>query len=174
MHPHSKNLFKRTFLIILLSFFIMHESNAQKFLAMDKSGSKRLRFYANDEINVRFKNEKSFRNGRIAMITDTSFFLNGSNIVLKDVDAILIRKKTGGHALLRNATYMLPIGGVFITGITAANSAINDHHPLVPKSIYYTAGGLALAGLMIYPLTFRVYRMKHHPLKIIDVSFSVQ
>ena len=163
---------QRTALYIVISFFFSYHATAQKYLAMDKSGAKRLRFYVNDEINVRLKNEKSFRNGNIAMITDTSFALNGSYIFLTDVDAILIRKKTGGHALLRNATYMLPIGGVFITAITAGNSAINDHEPLVPKSIFYTAGGLILAGLMIYPLTFRVYRMKHHPLKIIDVSFT--
>jgi hypothetical protein len=174
MRPLSKTLFRQSFLIMMLSFLIIHQSTAQKYLAMDKSSSKRLRYYLGDEINVRLKDEDFFRNGTIAAFTDTSFFLNGNYILLTDVDAILIRKHDGGHELLRKLTYMLPIGGVFIVGVTAANSAINHHEPLVPEKTFYIAGGMALTGLLIYPFTFRVYHMKRHPLKIIDISFSTK
>jgi hypothetical protein len=172
MHPYFTSLLKQLFLFILLSFSIIHQSAAQKYLSAYKSNGKNLRYYQGNEINVRLKEEDFFRNGIIAAFTDTSFFLNGEYIPLSEVDAILIRKEDGGHSLLRSMSYMLPIGGVFIIGVTALNSAINDHQPLVPEKIFYLAGGMALTGLLIYPLTFRVYHMKRHPLKIIDISFS--
>jgi hypothetical protein len=46
--------------MMLLFFSVMHESTAQKYLAMDKSSSKRLRYYQGDEINVRLKRRRFF------------------------------------------------------------------------------------------------------------------
>jgi hypothetical protein len=173
MSSFNKNVLSRAFLCMLLSFFIVHDSIAQKFLVMYKSGyTSRLRFYLDDEISVRLNKENFYRTGNIVAFTDSSFLLNGNYILLSDVDAILIKKNTGGRSLLRSLTYMLPIGAVFITGVTAANSLLNDHEPLVPDNIYYLAGGMVIAGLIIYPFTYRLYHMKHHPLSIIDISFS--
>lgn len=156
-----------------LLFLFPISALCQKFLALEKHGRiKRLRFYENDKINIRLNEEKFFRSGYIDAFTDTSFFLDGENISLKKIDAVLIRKTKGGHALLRQMVYFLPAGGVFILGLAAGNSVINNDYPLIPKSTYYVAGGMALAGMLLCPLTFRVYKIKNHPLKIIDVTIS--
>ncbi|MBK5285161.1 MAG: hypothetical protein JJE25_07130 [Bacteroidia bacterium] len=128
----------------------------------------------NDKINVRLNGEKIFRSGYIDEINDSSLFLDGDNIPLSKVNAILVDKNKSGSALLRSLSTMLPIGGAVIIGLAAANSVINNDYPLIPKNTYYVAGGMAAVGLLLYPFTFRVYRIKHHPLKIMDASISAQ
>jgi hypothetical protein len=160
-------------LVLSLLFLFPVAAFSQKFLALEKHGRiKRLRFFANDKINVRLKEESFFRSGYIDAFTDSSFFLDGENISLQRVDAVLVHKTKGGHALIRQLVYYLPAGGIFITGLAATNSVINNESPLVPKKTIYTASGMAVTGLLLYPLTFRVYRTKKHPLKIIDVTIS--
>ena len=154
-----------------LLFLFPETTFSRKFLALEKHGRiKRLRFFENDKINIRLQDENFFRSGYINEFTDTSFFLDGENISIKKIDAVRIHKTKGGHVLLRQMVFYLPAGGVFFFGITATNSLINDSEPLVPKNMYYSSAGMAAAGLLLYPLTFRVYRTKRHPLKIIDVS----
>ena len=167
---------KNFFLIFIFNtLLISFDVSAQKFLALEKHGRiKRLRFFENDKINIRLSGETFFRSGTVDAFTDTSFFLDGENISLKKIDAVLVRKTKGGHALLRQLVFYLPAGGAFFLGITAANSLINDSEPLVPKNMFFVTGGMAAAGLLLYPLTFRVYRTKNHPLKIIDVTISVR
>jgi len=159
--------------LFIVSFLICASASAQKFLAMDKSGKvKRLRFYVHDKINIRLKDETFFRKGNIDAIRDTSFIFDGSNIPLQRVDAILVYKNKGGHALLRQASIKLPFGAAFLLFITAANSLINSSYLLVPTRMYIITGGIAATGLLLYPLTFRVYRTEKHPLKIIDVTIT--
>jgi hypothetical protein len=161
-------------IVLLSSVFLFPEAvHSQKFLALEKHGRvKRLRFFVNDNISVRLNGEKFFRNGSIEEFTDSSFFLNGENILLKRINAVHVSKTKGGHALLRQLAFYLPAGGAFILGLAAANSAINNESPLLPKNTLYTAGGMVVTGLLLYPLTFRVYRTGRHPLKIIDVTIS--
>jgi hypothetical protein len=158
---------------LIFFLFISVEALSQKFLALEKRGRvNRLRFYAGEKINVRLSGENFYRSGFIDAFTDTSFFLDGENILVKKIEAVLVHKTRGGQALLRQLVFYLPAGGAFFLGITAANSAINDSAPLVPESMYYTAGSMAAAGLLLYPLTFRVYKTKNHPLRIIDVTIT--
>ena len=163
------------FIFLCLLFFLPASTFSQKFLALEKHGRvKRLRFFVNDKISIRVSEETFFRSGYIDSFTDTSFFLDGENIPLAKIEAVLVNKSKGGHALLRQLVFYLRAGGIFFVGITAANSLINDSNPLVPKNMFYAAGGMAVAGLLIYPLTLRVYRTKRHPLKIIDVTITPQ
>ena len=168
---------KRIIVLLLLAsvFFSPAEIFSQKFIALEKHGRiKRLRFYVNEKINVRLTGENFFRSGYIDELTDSSFFLDGENIQLKKIDAVYVYKIKGGHSLLRQLVFYLPAGGVFIIGLAAVNSVINNDYPLVPKNTLYVAGGMSVTGLLLYPLTFRVYRTKNHPLKIIDVTISPQ
>ena len=165
---------KRYFLFFLFGLLLISlDVSAQKFLALEKHGKiKRLRFHVNEKINVRLNGENFFRSGYIEEFTDTSFFLDGENIALSKINAVLIRKNKSGYSLLRQLAFYLPAGGIFFLGVTAINSGINNSTPLVPENIYYLSGGMAVAGLLLFPLTFRVYHTKNHPLKIIDVSIQ--
>ena len=163
------------FFLLTSAFLFSGEAFAQKFLALDKHGRiKRFRFNVNDQISIRLNDEIFFCSGYIDAFTDTSFFLDGNNIPLSKINAVYIHKTKGGHALLRQLVSFLPAGGAFIMGLAAGNSLINKEYPLIPKSTLTTAAGMAAAGLLLYPLTFRVYKTKHHPLKIIDVTISTQ
>ncbi|HLG34945.1 MAG TPA: hypothetical protein VI757_08710 [Bacteroidia bacterium] len=175
MHSHRKKYFLKYALSALTFFFILNDVCAQKFLALEKHGRiKRLRFFEGDKINIRLQDENFFRSGYIDAFTDTSFFLDGENIPVSKVNALLVYKSKGLHPLLRELTVKLPFGGIFVMSLASINSVINNDYPLIPKNIYYVAGGMAVAGLLLYPLTFRVYKVKRHPLKIIDVTISPQ
>jgi hypothetical protein len=86
------------------------------------------------------------------------------------VNAILVYKNKGGHALIKELSGKLPGAGIFLLLVTAVNSLINASYPLVPGSIYLVSGGMVATGFLLHPLTFRVYKTKNHPLKIIDVT----
>jgi hypothetical protein len=146
---------------------------AQKFLAIDKSGKvKRLRFYVNDKINIRIQDENFFRSGHIDAIEDTSFIFEGAHIPLSRVDAILVYHNKGGSPFLKELSIKLPIGAVFLLAITAINSAINSSYPLIPTTMYIITGTMVATGLILYPLTFSIYKTTKHPLKIIDVTIG--
>ena len=158
-----------------LLFLLPAAASSQKFLALEKYGRiKRLRFYVNDKINVKLNNENFFRSGYINELGDTSFLLEGESILLSKVNAIRIDKDKRGSVFLRSLGVMLPLGGAFFLGITAGNSLINHSYPLVSENMCYVTGAMAATGLLLYPLTFRVYHIRHHPLKIIDVTIAPQ
>ena len=158
-------------LFVTLFLLISAQGSAQKFLAIDKSGKvKRLRFYVNEKINIRLQDENFFRSGYINAIEDTSFIFEGKSIPLSSVDAILIYKNKGGHAFIKELSVKLPGAGVFLLLVTTVNSLINASYPLIPASMLMITGGMAATGILLHPLTFRVYKTKNHPLKIIDVT----
>lgn len=158
-------------LVLVVSLLTSSSGFAQKFLAIDKSGKiKRLRFYVNDKINIRLNDESFFRGGNIDAIEDTSFIFDGKNIPLSRVDAILVYKNKGGHALLRGASGTFPAAGVFLLFIATVNSLVNHTYPIIPGNVVLISGGLIATGLLLHPLTFRIYQAKKHPLKIIDVT----
>ena len=164
---------RKEYLIPLLTVFLLiaYSGTAQKFLAIDKSGKiKRLRFYINDKINIRLQDENFFRSGYIDAIEDTSFIFDGKNIPLSRVDAMLVYKNKGGHALIKEASGKLPVAGIFLLAVTAVNSLINSSYPLIPVNMYLICGGMVVTGFLLHPLTYRVYKAKKHPLRIIDVT----
>ena len=165
---------KKYFILFLTAFLLISvPGTAQKFLAIDKSGKeKRLRFYVNEKINIRLHDENFFRSGTIDAIGDTSFVFDGKNIPLSDVGAVLVYKNEGGHAFVKELSGKLPGGGIFLLLVTAANSLINASYPLVPVSMYIISGSLVAGGFLLRPLTYRVYKAKKHPLKIIDVTIA--
>lgn len=169
-----KLLIKRfSALIFAASLFISMPAAGQKFLAIDKSGKvNRLRFYVNDKINIRLTDESFFRSGYIDAIGDTSFIFDGKNIPLQWVDAILVYKNKGGHAFLKEASAKLPIAAAFLLLLTATNSIISGSYPIIPPTILIISGAMVATGIILYPLTFRVYQVKKHPLKIIDVTIA--
>ena len=148
---------------------------AQKFLAIDKSGKvKRIRFYENEKINIRLNDENFFRTGNIDAIGDSSFVFDGKTIALSDINAIIVYKNDGGHAFIKELSSNLPAGGVFLLLVTAANSLINASYPLVPVSMYIISGSLVAGGFLLRPLTYRIYKAKKYPLKIMDVSIATE
>ena len=159
--------------ILIIVLLICTSATAQKFLAIDKSGKiKRLRFYINDKINIRLDDENFFRSGYIDAIDDTSFIFEGKNIPLSRVNALLVYKNKGGHALLKELNGKLPAAGIFLLFLTGVNSLVTKSYPVIPATIAIISGSMIAAGLLLRPLTFRVYHAKKHPLKIIDVTIA--
>jgi hypothetical protein len=164
---------KKSILFFLLLFLFTASATAQKFIALDKSGKvKRLHFYVNDKINIRLKDENFFRSGYIDSIEDTSFFFDSRNIPLSGIDAVLVYKNKNGHALVKDASNKLPAAGIVLLLLTGINSLISKTYPIIPPTVYIISGSMIAAGLLMHPLTYRVYQMKNHPLKIIDVTLT--
>ncbi len=97
--------------IFLLLFFLVQAADAQKVLVLTKRKNGRPKiFFLGDKISFRLKNDDIIERGRISLIEDDSFQINGRRVMLDSLGFV-----SEGRRGLRTAVGLLSVGvGGFI------------------------------------------------------------
>lgn len=97
--------------LFLLLFFLVQAADAQKVLVLTKRKNGRAKlFFLGDKISFRLKGDDAIERGRISLIEDDSFQINGRRIMLDSLGFV-----SEGRRGLRTAVGLLAVGvGGFI------------------------------------------------------------
>jgi hypothetical protein len=161
-HPKGFRAILGKTLVVIACLLFAADGYAQLdiFLLLEKPGtSKRIRYYAGDEIIFKTYETEGFNHGVIEFFSDTSIFFNkDTEVKLREIEAVADRSKVEAvRSVSRGALLVIP--GFFLFSI--ANNAFNTGRtPLVDPEVYYLAGGFAVLGGLGYLYKGKRYRLK--------------
>ena len=155
---------------VILSLFFMFSIlgiQAQRVLIVDKLGKpKRLRYYTGDVIWT-ITSDGQKQEGVITALTDTSFAIRGSEVMLRDVKYVVRKRKFYNYS-----SKLVTIGTLFYTSIVAVNSLISDEEEVNRAVILKSASGLALSRFL-WMFRKKKYKVKKsHRIRILNLTME--
>ena len=156
------------FIFFISSFELIAQSN--KFMSLDiehKSTTRRIKFYIQNKISFKLKQDKKKYKGVITDVKDSSLTLDSTTTILyKNINKILV---DNSNYLTRSASSFLIGCGVGYVGLDALNNAINGNKPILRLLDIEIGAGLVIIGEAIKILSIKRYKInKKHHIKFID------
>ena len=132
-----------------------------------KSTTHRIKYYINDEIIFKVKQDNKKHSGIITNVNDTTFTLDSTTTILyKNINKILV---DNSNYLTRAASAFLIGCGVGYVALDALNNAINANKPILRLLDIEIGVGLVVIGEAIKILSVKRYKInKKHRIKFID------
>jgi hypothetical protein len=129
-----------------------------RFLALEKSGyRKRLRFYIGDEFHFKLKGEKLIQKGTITDIQSKGIFINGLEVPLTEISAVILYKDS---PFLAQARTYLPLAGLGYFLLDAINPVIVGRESLkIRTGATLIGSGFTLSGLLLHLLKKRTIKL---------------
>ena len=155
---------------ILFIFSVELSAQSNKFMSLDiehKATTHRIKFYIQDKIIFKLKQDKKKYKGIITDVNDSSLTLDSTTAILyKNIDKVLV---DNSNYLTRAASAFLIGCGVGYIGLDALNNAINGNKPILRLLDVEIGAGLVLIGEAIKILSIKRYKIsKKHRIKFID------
>ncbi len=149
---------KKLLILCLLLFFSVNLFS-QKVIVVGKPGKKkRLEYVVGNEISFRIVPEKVYVTGKISIINDTSFVVNGDNISFNRLDMIVDYSRGEGK---KNIAVYYMLNAVSVLVIDFLNNTFNLNRAGFTKEGFYVAGVIAATGLVIGSLKMKRYRLNN-------------
>ena len=145
---------------LLLLFFLIQWSSgsiAQSFIYLKKVGGNfERRIYINDTIRFKLKGDDYFTRGGIELLTDSSFYVYNTEVLLKDIEAVDVNRGFLGMKVL--------IAGLLLPAI----DIMNQSYP-PSEEILKISGGLIGVAVLLAIFRKRYFKpdKKNHKMKII-------
>jgi hypothetical protein len=157
-------------LFIFLLFSLGLNAQSNKFLSLDiehLSTTKRIKYYEQDKIIFKVKNDKHKYKGIMVSVNDSFFVLDSTRTFrIKDVQKILV--DNSNHLTRAATTFISGCGAGYII-IDAFNNIINLDSPIFNIRTLEIGAGLIIVGQVIRILSIKRYKInKNHRLKFID------
>ena len=132
-----------------------------------RSTTHRIKFYIQDKIAFKLKQDKKKYKGIITAVNDTALTLDSTTIFLyKNIDKVLV---DNSNYLTRSASSFLIGCGVGYVALDALNNAINGNKPILRLLDIEIGAGLVIIGEAIKILSIKRYKInKRHHIKFID------
>lgn len=156
--------------LILLVFSLHLTAQSNRFLSLDiehPSHTKRIKYYEQDKIMVKLKNDPHKYKGTIMLLNDSAMILDSTSLILyKDIRKVLVDRS---NSLTHVAAAFITGCGIGYVGLDALNNAINNDKPIL-RWIDVEIG----IGLVAIGQAFRIFAIRHykinskHRLKYID------
>jgi hypothetical protein len=156
------------FILFVFSAELVAQSN--KFMSLDvqhKSTTHRIKFYLQDKITFKLKEDNKKYQGIITDVTDTSLTIDSTTTCLyKNINKVLV---DNSNYLTRAASAFLIGCGVGYVALDALNNAINANKPILRLLDIEIGAGLVTIGEAIKILSIKRYKInKKHHIKFID------
>jgi hypothetical protein len=160
----------RILCFILFVFSVELSAQSNKFMSLDiehKSNTHRIKFYIQDKITFKLKQDKKKYKGIITDVNDTSLTLDSTTTILyKNISKVLV---DNSNHLTRAASAFLIGCGVGYVALDALNNAINANKPTLRLLDIEIGAGLVIIGEAIKILSIKRYKIsKKHRIKFID------
>ena len=155
---------------ILFIFSVELSAQSNKFMSLDiehKSTTHRIKFYIQDKIIIKLKQDKKKYKGVITDVNDKSLTLDSTTTILyENIDKVLV---DNSNYLTRAASAFLIGCGVGYVGLDALNNAINNNKPILRLLDIEIGATLVVIGEAIKILSIKRYKInKKHHIKFID------
>ncbi len=156
--------------LLLFVFSVNLFAQSNRFLSLDVEKlrtTKRIKFYVQDKIILKIKNDPHKYKGTIMLLNDTVLILDSTKLIFyKDIRKVLVDRS---NSLTRVASTFISGCGVGYIALDALNNAINNNKPIL--RILDVEIGVSLLAI---GQAFRIFAIKHykinkkHTLKFID------
>jgi len=132
-----------------------------------KSTTRRIKFYIQDKISFKVKQDNKKYKGIITDVTDTSLTLDSiTTVPYKNISKILV---DNSNYLTRSASAFLTGCGIGYVVLDAFNNAINKDKPILRLLDIEIGVGLVIVGQAIKILSIKRYKINSkHRIKFID------
>jgi hypothetical protein len=138
---------------------------------MDKGGrNKRIRFFTGDIITFKTHESRKYTSGLIEHIGD-SVTISKVNYGIDEFYKLKVDREPEMRALYLSGAVYLPVAACVFLLAEGVSSQLHGDYPLLEQKQIKLAAGLVLAGLIMYRLSYRIYKIgEKHPLKIYNLS----
>ncbi|HTA63796.1 MAG TPA: hypothetical protein VK835_15140 [Bacteroidia bacterium] len=155
---------------ILFIFSVELTAQSNKFMSLDiehGSNTHRIKFYLQDKITFKLKENNKKHGGIITDVNDTALTLDSTTTILyKNINKVLVNNS---NYLTRAASAFLIGCGVGYVALDALNNAINADKPILRLLDVEIGVGLVIIGEAIKILSIKRYKInKKHHIKFID------
>lgn len=166
--PFRKYLYSTVF--ILLINLISQEVFAQRFLVLEKMGTrKRYEYYEGDKFVYQLKDQNGFRTDNIVAIGDTALVLENGSVPFRLISAVDLRQFKGAWVGI-GSTFIA--AGVVLFAIDYINQAVvaGNSDPGIDKGVAIGSAILAGSGAaMIILANKKVKLKKNWRLRVVDI-----
>jgi hypothetical protein len=132
-----------------------------------KSTTRRIKFFVQDKLTFKLKDDKRKYTGIITELSDTTLVINNKFIIsYKDIDKVII--DNSNHLTRAASAFLIGCGAGYLA-LDALNNAINGNRPILRLLDIEIGVGLVAIGEAIKILTIKRYKInKKHHIKFID------
>lgn len=162
----------RFVLFLLCTTILFHLGYSQKFLVLEKMGTrKRLEYHLQQSITYRLKGESFFRTDVIEDLVDDVIVFRFGFFRLKDIYAVDIRTKPIGKVDFSRHWLSFIVGGVGYFIVDQFNNAvINGNRARIDEKVLRTSAIITGAGVMMKVLKKKKVKLKRNwRLRIVEI-----
>jgi hypothetical protein len=161
-------------LIVVLLCSLAREISAQNTLRLSYKGlfkTKIYNFYEGETIEFKSRGEHTYKRKSIMNMYDSSVvFKDYTEIILKDITAIKIRKR---NPTLRVLNKVSLIGGIGFLSLNTINGMILGHGLSIDERALIVSGSLIGASLLLHEADIKRVRMtRSSSLKIFSINYK--
>jgi len=165
------NFFRR-FVLYLSATILFHLGYSQKFLVLEKMGTrKRLEYHLQQSITYQLKGESFYRTDVIEDLVDDVIVFRFGFFRLKDIHAVDIRAKPTGKVDFSRHWLSIIVGGVGYFLVDQFNNAvINGNRARIDEKVLRSSAIITGAGIMMKVLKKKKVKLKRNwRLRIVDI-----
>ncbi len=141
--PHTAPIVGVIFLVSL----VCHQSAAQKFLVLEKAGSKkRHQYFVGDEIAYKIKGEKGVRRDIITNLLANAVMFDRGYITIQEIEYVVIKKHWGIVSTDGGGKLMIAGAALFLLNLMNTQSPGIDPKSLSAPGALIVLGGIILAA----------------------------
>ena len=166
------NFSLRFVLFLMCTTILFHLGYSQKFLVLEKMGTrKRLEYHLQQSITYRLKGESFFRTDVIEDLVDDVIVFRFGFFRLKDIYAVDIRAKPTGKVDFSRHWLSFIVGGVGYFIVDQFNNAvINGNRARIDEKVLRTSAIITGAGVMMKVLKKKKVKLKRNwRLRIVEI-----
>ena len=165
------NFFRR-FVLYLSATILFHLGYSQKFLVLEKMGTrKRLEYHLQQSITYQLKGESFYRTDVIEDLVDDVIVFRFGFFRLKDIYAVDIRAKPTGKVDFSRHWLSIIVGEVGYFLVDQFNNAvINGNRARIDEKVLRSSAIITGAGIMMKVLKKKKVKLKRNwRLRIVDI-----
>jgi len=157
------NFFRR-FVLYLSATILFHLGYSQKFLVLEKMGTrKRLEYHLQQSITYQLKGESFYRTDVIEDLVDDVIVFRFGFFRLKDIHAVDIRAKPTGKVDFSRHWLSIIVGGVGYFLVDQFNNAvINGNRARIDEKVLRSSAIITGAGVMMKVLKKKKVKLKRN------------
>ena len=165
----------KNLLLIIFLFFNLSESYSQRYLLLDRIGSKhRVEIYPGELLKFQLKGEDHFNEAVINFLQDSLIILDVGVLNINDIQAIA-KDRTSPSGIIA-ASRLLMSAGLGLIFIDQFNTVvISGDSPNINPGIMITGGALVVIHYLIQLARRKKYVIRgNRRLRIIDLGFGTE
>ncbi|RNI33134.1 hypothetical protein EFA69_01565 [Rufibacter immobilis] len=147
---------------------------SHRYLLLAKTGSlARYRMYIGEKITFKRHQDEGFKTLPILDIRDSTLYVQGLRVPLKDIEKIKLKNHTGGRKVANFSGAFLKTAGTIFTLVGAINFLTNLNEKYDRQDGLHTMGGAAVlfaAGTVLQAMRYGTYTINEKwTLKVIEM-----